>query len=649
MVTAQEARGRYAGPVTPVASSVVEVETPRRSAAILWGIFAAGAAGLAVGCALYVNGTSPIALVVLALVPWPLAGVQKLGWSLSLGAPLAGATVGALAVAVIAQRTGIPLADAYVVSLAVAGAAGWWLAARGLSRRQVALPRGLAWWVGAPAFLWMLLVAIAEFLPGASRVSWAMQGDSSNNMLFARDIVQANGFPLDGTNPVPMTHVLLSVVFAPHEALDASARVAADLTAAADLWHLVLAASSLLWAAFAWTFVTQSTDMGRRFAAVAAMVTGAMPLTWLYTGMAVHFGFFNLHLLLVLVIAALLVGLDANRAPAEVFSIEALLSLALALAWTPMAILPAVIGCVVLVSPRATTVPRSQWIVAALVVLGCGVVVVSVVSGQLSGEAGALSADGGIFPIPRWWCVALPVLVAAFVARGSRRKSAARMTLMSTVIGMVIALVAVNALAGFAWSYYPQKLGWIFTILAASLAPVLVASIASSLLGWKSVRGLGVVMAMVFLAIALGPAVRGGITGTWMGSDDPWSMILLGRVAGDGDAEYEAVVSLASDESVTVLMAGNPSLTDDDEDHGEGEANFWVVNLFSQRFDPVLDEDRRFATRSVAYALLDGSPTALCGLPEIAGVPVVVIAEDPAVGAAITEACPHDDITVTRP
>lgn len=78
------------------------------------------------------------------------------------------------------------------------------------------------------------------------------------------------------------------------------------------------------------------------------------------------------------------------------------------------------------------------------------------------------------------------------------------------------------------------------------------------------------------------------------------------------------------------------------------EASFWVVNLFSQRFDPVMDEERRFAVRSVAYALLDGPPTVLCGLPDLAGVPVVVITADGDVSRTLDEACPRDGIGVSR-
>lgn len=199
------------------ASSVVDQAGSHRLLAFLVGSRLLAMLAIGIACALFMGGTRSIPLVLLALAPWPLVLVKRLGWSLAIAAVLALATGGALVLAAVARPMGIPLAVVYGSSLTAVGAAGWWLAVRALTRQQVTRPRASAWWVLAPASTWVLLVAVAEVVPGASRVSWAMQGDAANDVLFARDILEARGVELGGTNPVPMMHVLLSVVFAPQE------------------------------------------------------------------------------------------------------------------------------------------------------------------------------------------------------------------------------------------------------------------------------------------------------------------------------------------------------------------------------------------------------------------------------------------------
>src|SRR5690606_21624485 len=126
--------------------------------------------------------------------------------------------------------------------------------------------------------------------------------------------------------------------------------------------------------------------------------------------------------------------------------------------------------------------------------------------------------------------------------------------------------------------------------------------------------------ALTFTAIA-GAAVV-AIAGTSItlvkptgGTLDPWIRIMAGKAQGGEDRLYDAVVAHSDGKQLLLSVVVSPDI--------DRDANFWTINMFSQRYPELSSE--RFDLRLLGYRQLEMPPDEwLCALADAAQAPVRV-------------------------
>jgi len=187
--------------------------------------------------------------VALALgsVPWLLALSKRFGLLIAVPGTAAGAILLALAMLVVGRAASLDIVVTQVVGAALFAVAGMLLLRRtpGAVRRPGRY--ALALWISPllGALGWIGTLVAAQFLPGAARLSWAMNGDGFNNIFYGDVIVSANGLALgQSENPVPLPASLLALAIAPgRSAVAAQNLLGHDLAAFTVVWTLILARS----------------------------------------------------------------------------------------------------------------------------------------------------------------------------------------------------------------------------------------------------------------------------------------------------------------------------------------------------------------------------------------------------------------------
>lgn len=157
----------------------------------------------------------------------------------------------------------------------------------------------------------------SAIVDGASTFSWAMRGDSANNVLFARDVIDREGVAVGpDENPVPFPSALMAIIMASGRGSVASGDlIQHDIGAFTQLWGLCIVLMCLLVgaaaASIARTTITRSGVVG-----MIAAIASVIPLSWFFTGCALEFAFFSSQVAVPTVLAAFLGYLGSARRPA---------------------------------------------------------------------------------------------------------------------------------------------------------------------------------------------------------------------------------------------------------------------------------------------------------------------------------------------
>lgn len=581
---------------------------------------------LAAALVLAVLGQASWALPAAAAVPWMLIASRR--WGIVLGAPVVLLT-GLVAFELLLMASGalhLPLPVSVHVPALAAGTAGVVLCARTgveIRPRRVLLLVPLL----LGSVVWIATLAVAQLLPGASRLSWVMLGDAANNVLFAREIVAAGGITVGPTeNPVPLPAAVLGFIMSAGRDSTAPADLLRhDLTGFAVAWTILIVLCCLLAGALV-------AAIARRRAASAPVtgIVGALgsllPLTWFFSGYPVEFGFFNTQLALIVICASLLGFLRSTQSPVAALVAQVLAAILLLAIWSPLVLMPAALGLVIVIRGwRVLLAARGASAVALIGSLVLGVAYVGiVVVPPLLRQAGFLAAIGGIIGFPKWLVVALAVIAVllAVLAAGSLRDTVVLGT-ATTAAACGAGIAALLAASG-SWSYYPLKLAWLGS---AVLILLMAGNLAAALVSRVPHRGAFAVLlpsaALLVSAMVLWlPSAGGAASG-----DTAVQRVLRGDYLGQGDEIADRVMALADPTVPRLLWSSGVA--------GESVIDFWLLQLYSQSVDDT------FELRVAAYSMYE--PTSiddLCDTVSLMGEGTEVITADENLEDEMLQACP---------
>ena len=490
--------------------------------------------------------------------------------------------------------------------------------------------------------LWICVLLLAQLLPGASRRSWAMQGDSANNILFAREVIANNGVVVGASeNPVPMPAALLAAAIdIGRSEVPTSALLDHDLAAFTVLWGMLIAMSGVMAAVLAGS-LARSVGAAPAVVAISTALGSLVPFSWFVTGYATEFGFFNTHIALIVMAATVIVFLESSRQPSAALAVLTVAGTILLATWSPLVLVPGILGLVLLIrSWRDVLATPRHAAVVAVGIVQIGAYGVTAVLPGLVANGEALSAQGGVIAFSKVMLPALGATAIGFVAVASLPW--ARSTLRSVTVSAVVAVVVAVALglsvlvvtAGGEWTYYPLKFAWLASALLVVVIVGLFIPAASALFAHpRAVAVIAIIAtAGVLVFTQLSPTIASGER-----RQHPFARILEGNVASahGGDAVANRIIELADTAVPRVLWKSG--------EQSEADINFWLVQM------QVEDISEEFDLRLAAYEIGSQTETAeLCSTLNLLGPNAVVLTRVETLEVDLAEDCPTSTATVEQ-
>ncbi|WP_374007746.1 hypothetical protein [Leifsonia sp. LS-T14] len=580
-------------------------------------------------------GASIWIAVALAAAPWVLLLTRRAGGAFAVVAVVAIAFVLTLYVPMATAATGLPLLGTFVVVVALVGLAGVFLLYRGAFVLVRPERRSLALWIGSLAgpVVWFLVLLATNFRPGAARLSWVIRGDSANNLLYARQIIGANGIEFDpSSNPVPLPSSLLALTFLPGRPGSGAGLVEHDIGAFAQTWMLLIALTCLLFGLTAGASVRRERWI---LTAVVSAFASVVGLSWFVTGYPLEYGFLNAPLTLVVVLFAWIIFLAARRTPVLALAMMFVTATLVFATWGPLVVVPAALGVLLVIQNWRAVIGVRGWALAGLIVAFVQLVLYGALFTlpTLVSQGKALSAVGGIYPFAHVIFQVL-VLLAAFLAVVLVRQigvgvCVAVLTLCGVLAVGLGALLFTRRHEDSLWGYYQYKFEW----LAAIVLLVIVIGLAGRLMSdppraWAraGAAALGMALTVAFLFS----------TSTSVGyeAQNPVRRILSGSFfdGSDGDRALQTIFALSEPGQRGILWnSGDPA---------ESAIDSWVIQLAAGRID-------NKSLRIFAYNLDKTKVDDLCSLAHQMGPGLTVYTADAGLEAQVAAACPDEGIAVT--
>lgn len=540
-----------------------------------------------------------------------------------------------LVVLLVNPLIGVPLPWAECVIWAAVIVLGIVVAAR--SPRPTVSRRGLILSAAAASGSVILAacLALAQVLPGAIRIEWAMNSDAVNVVAFARQMLDAGGIdPSRSDSPTPLPYAMIASAATPGRAgLPDDAISAHDVVALATTWAFLLTIVALLAGAIA--------ARGARRIPLAAgvlttVVASVLTLSWFVLGVQLQFGFVTVAFSLALLLAGWLVYVESEAEPPLALAALVVAVAATFAVWSPLVVALVPLGVVIVVRQWGAIL-RSGW--RGLAPVGAAI---AIVLGYLAGvgvpvflrASAFLSADGGFPPIGPGFIIAvsgMTVLVACLSARlrGERAAAIGAIALVAGSLAGLGFLVAQRLEFETIWGYYPAKFAWTIGITLL----VITMGMAATLL-----EGIRLRRPLDAIAAGAGVTLLAGLLWSPAEPQDPIGQlplvgILGGQAVGVTPGRADEVLPLAGPESNSSVFWGTPY---------DRWANLWLLQLNVDR----LDENPTL--RGFAYAWTLG-PADICAIADEVPPPLTVHTDDTAAAeAALAEACPDTPLVVTQ-
>ena len=506
-----------------------------------------------------------------SIVVWIRVVAPRLG--LALGVPTVATAHLAIVVAALLATHVLRIGAvwAVVAVLAVVGVVG--IAAGMRMARERPWPKPsrrtvLVWSSAATGVVaWLLIRLLSIVVPGASVVSWAMEGDATNNLHFARRLLDENGIAIGAdANPVPLTSSLIALALG--ERRDGT-DLMTDLIAYGAVWTLLLAILCVVCSVAFTTLI----PIGRpRLLVVFGVLGSLLPFGWLVAGLPIGAGYFNTHIALPLLVGAWLVFLSASRAPVVAIVVLAGIATLLLITWSPALLFPVALGAVLLVRHRSEVarIRGWNWSLPALAILAPIAIATTLTIPAFGVQQSALVAPGTGYASTLYLALALATIAVVLAALARRRIGA---VVFAGVIGLAGAgyagaaiLLSLSAELFNPWDgYYVAKFLWLTTVLllvvAGSITAAAAASVQHDRRRWFAVAGAAAGIAAVATGLVI-PTDTGRLT--------PAQLILGGNVWQTGDEAVAVISALSARDEVSIVW--------DSESPDEAMINYWTLD-----------------------------------------------------------------------
>ena len=578
------------------------------------------------------------AVIGVCAVPWVTLASRRFGHLFAVPAVGVLTVLVLFAAMIVGRFTGAGILISTGTVVIAGGIVGAVLATRGAAWRWPGR-HAVAVWV--PSMLggvaWVGALAIAQVLPGAAKLSWALNGDANNNLYFAGLIIDQHGVALGAAeNPVPLTAALLALGIAPGQPTgDPLALLAHDFTGLGVVWMLLLAATALGAGAVAASIIERSRT---GIVAVTSAAGSLLPLTWFVAGLPIEYGYLNAHLVLPIALAAWLIYVASPGRVVPAIAVQLCIATLLLATWSPLVVLP--VGFIVTLAVHHSSTLRTMDVRAAwpaLVAVVPAIVWLAVATGP------SLVSNGSAFEIPGHGLPAvLPIVVVALLllllggtllCTQPPVVSGAITVAAATVAGSG-ALVFLARDSGAFTAYYPAKFLW----MSAVVVGIIVLSFAFALLSRtrRPLLGITAVGVLVIIAASLGPPLkRPGVV------RPPLERILSGAAWATGDRSVDLILANSDPADPGILWnSGEPD---------EAFADFWIALKLGGELgngsgtgDPTL---HGFAFTAYQQYRDTGSWAVppveqLCEVVTAIGGPVRVTTGDAGLEASIQSTCP---------
>ncbi len=430
---------------------------------------------VAVGVLLTTTGSSPVVLLLATTLAMVVALARRWSWSTSLGGTTLLLTALLCWLLQLNPLVGMPYAAMITLVLGLLGAGATASLLLGPadvrlpSRRQALL--GLAC-TAVPA-AWLIALASIQAAATLPKVSWRMFNDSVWNLLQSRIVLLDNGVDAAlHTNPAPVTAGAVGAFLAPgRDDVSPAGQLAFDLSRSGQALAVAMAVLSVLVAVVAVRGLANRPGT----AVAAALLGGLLPFTWLVSGFAFQYGFWNAIFAAVLLAATWLVWLDARRSPTLTSALLALSALGLVATWAPLLVVPGGLWAALVATHLRQHLRLRGWRLAlwlaAHVAPASYVVVVTLA--DLDAQGTALAFDGAYFTPRLSVGVVAAALAFAAAVLAARHDRNGRWVLLGAASGLAACGAGIGYLmwqrhdspTGL-WGYYPAKLAWLVIILS---------------------------------------------------------------------------------------------------------------------------------------------------------------------------------------
>ena len=603
---------------------------PRRRTTLPWAGAVLGAVVLGLAGTLLGGAAWP--LVGAVLVVTTAVHAPRAGWRAAFFVTVLAAFALQVSFAWLTAHGGWSFATDNTVAWTLAGLAAVPFAALGeaptLSRRQV---------LDAAAVL-VTPVLVLAYLAWTSATSyyewlgWAMAGDSANNMLLVRTLVDEGGLLRSQGNPAPLSTVVYGAWAAPGMPEDAAGIVKHVVLNGGQLTLLMGVLLSILTSLLA----VRSSRLEGSGRVALAVTAGLLPWLWCVMGYSFRQGFQNAAPAMAILVLAWSCWAIQRRHPVTAVTGLILATWASAATWGPVLLVPALwlVGAVVWQQRRLRSSGRALLLPLAALV-GAGSYAVLVTYRDLTATGGVPGVDGGTPNYDPHWSlgVGIALLVLSVVCyRWLPRETPWGYWLLLPGLALgVYQLVGARLDAGLPyWGYYPIKLTWI--VMAATVLVLFsVVQPAFERIARRGWRGNGLLLAFIACAATmfwttppLRPAtIPSVMTPVWLNHDT------------STNRAYERMFELMEEDPRTIVSGYGPPPMPLAYDSA---VNFWLLQSGAENLNDPL--------RNYAYSMNSADPAALCGAIIEWGGDVRVVTRTKRLERDLDKTCPDAGFTV---
>jgi hypothetical protein len=600
---------------------------------------------IVLGVAIAVVGVSTLlgipgwAILLGSAVPWFLVARARLGGVLAIIATVVGEGIVLLALLMLTAAAKLPMLATLEVAWTVMGVLGAWLLWRSFTR--VLAPTRAALALAAPAtfggLVWFGVTIAARFIPGASRISWAMLGDSANNILLMRDVLRDHGIAVGAAeNPVPLPTALFAVVSASGRGgVSSAALLPHDVGALTLTWSVLIAITCF---AMGLTAGFLARRVGARALVVGLAAAGAslLPLSWFVTGYAIEFGFLDVVVAVPLVLLAFLAYVAGEGRAAVALALLTLSATLLLSVWSPLILIPAALGLLVVIAGWRDLLAVRGWKMALLVagILQLLAYGLGVTLPTLLYLGAALATNGSVFEFFNWMTILLGIFAIAAGIIATRRRSRRALWGVIAVLAAgsagVGVLLFVSRKQASPWTYYPVKFWWLCAIVLLVIGLGLAASAIARRIAplWLQLVAMLVVAVATVAFLQWAPTAQPGYR-----SINPVLRVVNARALGTGDVVADRIFRYANPNHAVALWHSN--------DPWEGAINFWSWEMWVNTLKGGV------ALRTAAYGSYnDNHVSDLCNIVGLLGSPTTVYTTEKSLQGELHATCPQRTVSV---